>query len=135
MRRVLSGMTPNQVAVEQTAALMEDETLPFHKDLCVQVLDSAYSVAPFLGPVAMYGNLVNVTRLRGNRVLYRLPPVPDTDDRQKGHPTWYGERFDLQNPTTCGEPDKVAQTTYTTRRGRTYTVYLEGWHNLLMRGT
>lgn len=134
IRRVSSSMTPNQVAVEQTAALMEDEALPFHNDLCVQVLDSAYSVAPFLGPVAEYDNLVSVARLRGNRVLYCLPPPPGPHDRQRGHPTWYGPRFDLRDPTTWREPDEVAQTTYTTRRGRTYTVYLAGWHNLLMRG-
>jgi hypothetical protein len=134
MRRVLSEMTPNQVGVEQTMALMEDKTLPFHDDLCVQVEDSAYSVAPFLGPMAKYDNLVNVARLRGNRVLYRVPTASDANDGQKGHPTWYGERFDLQDPTTWGAPNEVAQTTYTTRRGRTYTVHLEGWHNLLMRG-
>jgi hypothetical protein len=134
MRRVPSEMTPNQVAVEQTAALMEDETLPFHGHLCVEVLDSAYSVAPFLGPVVRYDNLVIVARLRGNRVLYRLPLPPEPNDRRRGHPTWYGQRFDLRDPTTWGEPDETAQTTHTTRRGRTYTVYLEGWHNLLMRG-
>jgi len=134
VRRVVSGMTPNQVAVEQTAALMEDETLPFHNDLCVQVLDSAYSVTTFLGPVAEHDNLVNVARLRSNRVLYRLPSAPDPNTSQKGHPTWYGQRFDLRDSTTWGQLDEVAQTTFTTRRGRTYTVYLEGWHDLLMRG-
>lgn len=32
-------------------------------------------------------------------------------------------------------PDEEAQTTFTTRGGRTYTVELQGWHDLLRRGT
>lgn len=132
VRRVTSEMTPNQVGAEQTAALMKDETLPFHDDLCVEVADSAYSVTPFLGRVAKHDNLVIVARLRGNRVLYRVPTA--ADDHRLGHPTWYGERFDLRDPTTWSEPDEIAETAYTSRRGRTYTVQIEGWHNLLMRG-
>ena len=52
VRRVPSEMTTTLVEGEQTTALMKDETLPFHDHLCVQISDSAYSVAPFLGWVA-----------------------------------------------------------------------------------
>lgn len=134
VRRVPSKQTGNEVGAGQIGDLMDDETLPFHRDLCVQVEDSAYSVVTFLGPVARHENLVTVARLRGNRVLCRLPSQAEAGS-QPGHPTWYGERFDLQDSSTWGEPDEVAQTTYTTRRGRTYTVHLEGWHDLLMSGT
>ncbi len=41
----------------------------------------------------------------------------------------------LQAPTTWDEPDDVAQTTFTTRNGQVYTVHLEGWHDMLVRGT
>jgi hypothetical protein len=48
---------------------------------------------------------------------------------------WYGEPFALKDPTTWGKPEVTAQTTYAGQRGRTFTVHLEGWYNLLMCGT
>ena len=113
---------------------MNDETLPFHQELCVQVVDSDYSVAYYLGEMSRYDNLVTIARVRSNRVFYRQP-LPAATPRQQGHPTWYGQRFDLKDKTTWGKPDEVVQTTYTTRRGRTYTIILESWYNLLMSGT
>jgi hypothetical protein len=134
VRRVTSKQTGNEVGAEQIADLLEDEVLSFHGDLCVQVADGAYSVVTFLGPVAQHENLLTFARLRSNRVLYRIPQEAVIEG-QCGHPTWYGERFDLRDPNTWGEPDELSQTTHITRRRRTYTVHLEGWHNLLMRGT
>ena len=135
VRRVHSDEKATSMWAEQVEVLMKDETLPFHEDLCVHVGDSVYSAVTALGPVTEqeYENLVNVVRASGNRVFYRQPPsVEGKSDR--GHPTWYGERFDLQDPSTWDEPDETQETTFTTRKKRTYRVRLEGWHNLLMRG-
>ena len=115
-------------------ALLNDEALPFHRELCVQVADSDYSVVYYLGEMGKYDNLVTIARVRSNRVFYRQP-LPSAAPHKQGHPTWYGKRFDLKDKTTWGEPDEMVQTTYTTRRGRTHTVILEGWYNLLMSGT
>jgi hypothetical protein len=112
---------------------MEDETLPFHEKLCVHVGDSTYSAVLFLGSTENHQNLVNVVRSRSNRVFYRQP-LPVVGKRKPGRPPWYGERFALKDPTTWGEPDAVEATTLTTRKGHTYHVQLEGWHDLLMRG-
>jgi len=135
VRRVRSEEKATGVGAEQIGALIKDETLPFHEKLCVHVADSVYSAVTYLGPVAVkgLGNLVNVVRSRGNRVFYRQAS-PVEGKRGKGHPTWYGERFDLKDPSTWGEPDAVEETTFTNRKGRVYRVQLEGWHDLLMRG-
>jgi hypothetical protein len=134
MRRVTSQETSNQVAVEQVTATVTDDTLPFHDDLCVQVADSGYSGLAFLGQVAPLPNVVTIVRLPGNRILHH-PPAPEADaPKTAGHPTWYGERFDLSDPQSWGAPDAVAQTTFTTQQGRTLTVQLQGWHNLRRRG-
>jgi len=135
VRRVHSDEKATGVGAEQIDALMKDKTLPFHDQFCVHVADSVYSAVTYLGPVAVqrHNNLVNVVRVRGNRVFYRqIPPVEEK--RPKGHPTWYGERFDLQDPSTWGEPDVVEEDTFTTRKGCVYRVQLEGWRNLLMTG-
>ena len=78
-------------------------------------------------------DLVSVTRASENRVFYRqFPTYPE--DQALGHPRWYGASFDLKDSATWGPPDETAETTFTTKRGRTYRVRLQGWHNLLMRG-
>ena len=132
-RRITTQETEIQVGVAQVATLMADARLPFHHDLCVQVEDSRYSVAAFLSPMAQHANLVTITRLRGTRTLYR-PAPPGAAARQAGHPTWYGPPFDLQDATTWGAPAETVETSYTSRRGRTYTVQIQAWRDLLMRG-
>lgn len=135
VRRVHSDEKATGVGAEQIDALMKDETLPFHDELCIHVADSVYSAVTYLGPVAVqeHKNLVNVVRSRGNRVFYRQAP-PVEGKRGQGHPTWYGARFDPKDPSTWGEPDVVEETTFTNRKGRVYRVRLEGWQNLLMTG-
>ena len=135
VRRVSSDQKATSVGAECINALMKDETLPFHDDFCLHVADSVYSAVPYLGPVVVqeHKNLVHVTRARCNRVFYRQAPPVEGESGQ-GHPTWYGDRFDLKDASTWGEPDTAEEASFTTRRGRTYQVHLEGWHDLLMRG-
>ena len=132
MRRVQSSEKATVVGAEQMTMLAEDETQPFHDALCVHVIDSAYSGVEFLGRVASHKNWVNVSRAASNRVFYRQAIAQES--APPGHPAWYGTPFSLKDPTTWGTPNSTAQTTFTTKKGQTYQVRLEGWHNLLMRG-
>ncbi len=133
--RVGSEQTKNEAGVGQVKQLLSDPTLPFAAELNVLVGDSDYSSVWFLGPLADYENLVTVTRAANNRVFYHQPPPLPADHKPgQGHPTWYGEPFRLKEPATWGQPDETLITSYTTRRGKTYTLHLEGWHDLLMRG-
>jgi len=135
VRRIHSDEKATTVGVEQINALMGDETLPFHDELCVSVGDTVYSAVTHLGPVMKqnHENLVIVARSRNNRVFYRQPP-PVEGKSKPGHPTWYGERFDLKDSDTWGEPDEVTEVPFITRSGRHYRAKLEGWHDLLMSG-
>lgn len=99
LRRVSSKETKRSVGAEQVKALLNDEALPFHQELCVQVADSDYSVVYYLGEMGKYDNLVTIARVRSNRVFYRQPLSSATPHKQ-GHPTWYGKRFDLKDKTT-----------------------------------
>ena len=78
-RRIPSEETATIVGREQLDTLMEDETLPFHEELCVHVADSTYSAVRFLGSTEKHENLVNVVRSRGNRVFYRQPRTMGRD--------------------------------------------------------
>lgn len=132
LRRVGSQDKSTEVGADQLGRLLEDQSLPFHTDLCVHVADSAYNAVEFLGRVGKHRHLVSVTRAAENRVFYRQSPPPSAT--RQGHPCWYGERFNLKDDTTWGSPDETAETTFTTKRGRTYRVCLQGWHHLLKRG-
>ena len=134
VRRVTSDEKPGEVAAEQIRLVVTDENLPFHTALCVNTEDSAYSSVPHLGAVANIENLVTVVRSPGNRVVYRQPGPPAEGAQPVGHPTWYGKPFKLKDSETWGPPDETAQTRITTRKGQTYTVELQGWHDLVRRG-
>jgi hypothetical protein len=133
VNRVPSTETKREAGVEQISRLLDDETLPFHEELCVNVADSDYSAVTYLGRIAAYPNLITIARFAGNRTVYRKAPPPK-DPPGKGHPTWFGAPMSLKNPGTWDEPDEVAQTTFTTRKGKVYTMHLEGWHDMLLRG-
>lgn len=133
VRRVHSAEKATVVGAEQVITLLQDDQMPFHRQLSVHVADSAYSAVEHLGRVGHLPNLVTVTRAAENRVFCRQSPPPE-GGRSQGHPTWYGAPFNLKDPRTWGTPDATAETTFTTKKGRTYRVQLQGWHNLLMRG-
>jgi hypothetical protein len=134
LRRVTTQETKRSVGVQQVNLLLNDQTLPFYQQLCVQVVDSEYSAVSYLGEMTEHENLVTIARVRSNRVFYQTPP-PRPASPSRGHPFWYGVRFDLKDPDTWEEPDGVVQTTYTNHLGRIYRIQLECWHNLLMSGT
>ena len=75
-----------------------------------------------------------VARIRSNRVFFQSP-VLSVDAPSRGHPTWYGERFDLKDEKTWHQPNEVAHTTYKTRRGLTIEFTITACYNLLMRGS
>jgi hypothetical protein len=133
--RVTSQDTKRAIGLTQITRLLNDTTLPFHRELCVHVVDSDYSAVTYLGSVASQPNLVTIARLPGNRTVYQQPPrPPEGATRGRGHPTWYGVPMSLSSPNTWGPPDAVATTTFRTRKGQCYTVQLEGWHDRLRRG-
>ena len=114
-------------------ALLSNPDVPWFQKLCVLGVDSDYGNKKFLGDFQNQKDLVTVARVRSNRVFYQRP-IPSTAPARRGHPTWYGERFDLRDQETWHLPDEVAHTCYQTRRGRTIEVTITAWHDLLMRG-
>ena len=115
----------------QIQSVVSDVTLRFHGALCVQVADSGYSGVPFLAPLAALPNWVSVIRLASNRVVYYAQRATAAHRRA---PDLVRPGFALKAAQTWGPPDQEAHTTFTTRPGRPYTVQLQGWCNLRMRG-
>jgi len=140
VRRVTSQERKNEGGAGQVRDLLADKSLPFEGELKVMVGDSDYSKLPFLAEVYCRlehnetADLVSLVRTANNRTFYHSPPPIADQKRPVGHPTWYGEPFRLSDPTTWGEPDEEKWTTWTTHRGKSYPVQLQGWHNIKMRG-
>jgi hypothetical protein len=90
-------------------------------------------IASISSSQTLHNLLDSLGRLRNNRVFYQSPAISETPVG-KGHPTWYGARFDLKEPDTWHEPNQVSQLLYKTRRGRMINVTITAWSNMLMRG-
>jgi hypothetical protein len=132
-RRVSSNESGNDVGNDQINAVLNHPNLPRHNQFCVLVVDSSYSQRNFLQQQIQHDNLVSVVRIRSNRVFYQSPAIPELT-QHPGHPRWYGERFDLKDDTTWHSPDETMQTILTTYRGRQFTVTVNAWEQMLMRG-
>lgn len=133
-QRVSSIQSNHNVGSNQVKAALNHASFPWYKQLSVLVVDSDYSQKQFLHEQVQHKHLVTVARVRTNRVFYKSPPPPKVIP-QRGHPKWYGERFDLKNQTSWHPPNRITRTTLTTHRGRQLTVTVKSWHQMLMRGT
>jgi len=112
MSRVSTASNSIEKGIAQLKAFMSNPNLPWSKELCVAVVDSAYGNKQFLTPLQTYKNLVIVARSRSNRVFYQSPVISDAPVG-KGHPTWYGARFELKDPDTWHKPSQVSPFSYT----------------------
>ncbi len=133
VKRVKSSQTGKQVGSQQLKQILTNENLPWSNHLSVVVVDSDYSAKTFLAEPEQHSNLVVVTRVRSNRVFYQSPePIAKPS---KGHPKWYGAKFDLKDEATWHQPAEVVQTNFTTKRGRLLNVTIQSWSDMLMRGS
>ena len=133
VERVKSSATGKQVGSQQLKQILSDENLPWGNYLSVVVVDSDYSAKTFLSEQSQHSNLVVVTRVRSNRVFYQSPEPKMLPS--KGHPRWYGAKFDLKDEATWHEPTELVQTNFTTKRGRLLQVRIQSWSDMLMRGS
>ncbi|MCP4699061.1 MAG: transposase [Gammaproteobacteria bacterium] len=160
MQRVSTGEKGTDAGARQLKELLTDDTLPFKQELTVSTADSAYSAVTYLGQIGGMPesrNLVTITRLPNNRVVYHLPPKTSHRDKylerqganagkaplpggkkiigkKSGRPPWFGDRFALRDPDTWGIPDLTAVIPEVTKKGKNVTVVLEAWHDMLVRG-
>jgi DDE superfamily endonuclease len=131
--RVASEDDKEGVGAAQIDTLLQDRALPFHSELCVEVADSKYSKPAYLHAHRQHANLITIVRVASNRTFYR-PPEGANERAGAGHPTWYGARFALGDPSSWPPADTHALTQHVSRRGKRYRVEIQSWNNCLMRG-
>jgi hypothetical protein len=128
IRRVQSHETGPQVDLEQIQSLITKTV--FQWELCVVVADAAYSTRNWVVSVASIPNLIQIARLRSNRILHQQPAYV-VDIMARGRPVSYGKKFHLSNPP---EPDETDQFEKVRFSGKRWTIQVSRWHDLLMRG-
>ena len=142
-QRVATDQNAVRVAREQVSQWLQAQAQADPSLLVDQTLveaDSRYSTPEFIYPLVVEEGTNGLVRLRGNRVVF-CPPRGVEEQRsrgepaRRGHPRWYGQRFDLGDPTTWPKPDVEETWTVTDRRGRTRVYHLQAWREMRMRGT
>lgn len=128
VKRVGSNESGPQVGLAQLKEVATDTI--FKDRFCVNVSDAAYSIRPWIIEVGKWPNVVHISRMRGNRNVYRLPSPGST--KKRGRPLLYGEEISLRDP---GPPDFEEITTITTRKGRTLQVKIARWNDVIAQGS
>ncbi|MCP4933218.1 MAG: transposase, partial [bacterium] len=132
LERVPSDQNKEMFGIEQAVNWAKDETLPFHEQLVVTTADRAYSSRSCLYKTWQQPNLVLLTRLRNNQVVYHQPePVLE---KKSGHPRWYGQAFKLNQPQTWSEPSATYEFERHNSRGKVERISAKAWSNMLLRG-
>lgn len=131
--RVKSSEDKEVVGAGQVETLLEDETLPFYNQFCVETEDSSYCKPAFLEKNRKKPNLVTIVRARGTRTFYQQPSDLIIHEGA-GHPTWYGAPFSLSDESTWHAPDATATTTMISLSKKEYQVKIEAWNDMLMHG-
>ncbi len=133
-RRVPTNEDKELIGSGQIDALLKDSKLPFGKSFCVDVGDTSYSKPACLHANRHHRRLVTISRVRGTRVLYQQFVPDPSKKRAAGRPRSYGQRFALREPETWHQPDEQIIIKEKSRRGKTYYLVLQAWHNMLMPG-
>jgi hypothetical protein len=128
VRRVGTDQSAAAVAGEQ-AKLVDEEALPQEQPQVV-VGDGGYSAQAFLEAFVGLKRTSALVRLRGNSVLYGVPPPREPGKR--GPNRVHGEKMSLREP---GVPDVQQTVERTDAKGRQYRVVLSGWKDQHLRAT
>ncbi|MFN3763758.1 MAG: transposase, partial [Anaerolineae bacterium] len=134
-RRVATDQNAAQVAQEQVSQWLQAQagsSTSVSADQTLIVADSRYSTPPFIYPLVVEEGTNVLVRLRSNRVVYG---PPKGESSRRGHPRWYGQRFDLSDPASWPKPDVEEEWTVTDRQGHTRVVHLQAWREMRMRGS
>jgi len=131
-KRVPSDAKGNELGIQQILDHMTQ--LGLENQLTVSVGDSLYGSENCRAKASSRDNLVHIFRVRNNRNLYHKADA-DKQPKGRGRKKEYGSVMSVSKPETHRQPDAYDTTTWQSRSGKTYTVNIESWENMLFRGS
>lgn len=99
----------------------------FQDQLCLLVVDSAYSNPKCAMHVNDLNHLVVAARIRNNRIFH-CKPIEPSGERNRGRPKIYGEKWPLSTP---GDADEQTVIDYVTASGKQCKIKIERWYDRL----
>ena len=130
-RRVASDEKGTSIGMEQIKdCINENEELK--QSLCISLGDCAYSTPECLAQANKNFNQVHISRVKNNRNLNH-----QYSDKQnkKGRPKKYGALFKLNDNSSWSKPKEKIEFASQTKKGKVIKIKIEGWDNLIMRGS
>jgi len=131
-QRVRSHQKGNEVGMEQITKIIE--TLGLTEHLSLSIGDSLYGTLLCRVAVVEQENRVHLFRLNSSRNVFAPPALADKKG-STGRRKEFGKKMKLNDPSTHPPCDDQTTTTWTTRRGKQYTVHIRCWKNFLLRGS
>lgn len=133
VQRVATTDDRELVGAEQIRVIMQDQEMPMHSQPTVVVGDTSYSKPAYLHACQKHENLVTLARSRSNRTYFRQC-ISEDQENSAHRPKRFGSAFKLPDDKTWHEPDQQITCKETSRRGKVYTIHIQAWKNMLMRG-
>lgn len=133
-KRVTSFDTDLEIGIEQIITFLGNCDQDLKDKLSVLVADTSYSNKDFLFPLSDYQNLVIISRVRSSRVFFRWINQNNMPQKKSGHPTWYGQKFDLKDSETWWDEDETFSGSITNKKGQNITINIKCWNDLVMKG-
>ena len=130
IQRVHSDEKGNEAGIKQVIQYIKDNALS--TQLNIVAADSLYSSNNCRALASTEGSIVGIVRLNSTRNIYFFP---EASASKRGRKKEYGERMKLNDPSTHKPCNEQTQTLWMHRKGHEYTVHIECWKDMLIRGS
>jgi len=132
-KRVQSTQKGNEVGMQQIIDSIQE--LGLTDALCISIGDTLYGTENCRRTAAKEANLVHIFRLNSKRNVFFTPAEPKNAASKKGRKKEFGDKMNLKDSTTHVACHEEVKTPWVTRKGETYTVTLQCWKDMLLRGS
>tara|TARA_X000001036_G_C20627238_1_gene785662 strand:+ start:111 stop:1538 length:1428 start_codon:yes stop_codon:yes gene_type:complete len=134
INRIPTERSDLSIGMEQLDTILNDQDLPFSKELTVVVQDSKYGAPEVRKNESKYEDLVSITRARSNRV-FNYPPLPESEryKHKTGAKLVYGDEMKLNDQSTWKEPDDTLDQIFISKKNKVFEVHIKAWDDIMMR--
>ncbi|MCP4653451.1 MAG: hypothetical protein GY858_08765 [Candidatus Omnitrophica bacterium] len=140
MLQIPAAENKNRFTAKQVNRLLDNEELPFGKELTLNALDSNYLSPEYMALTFRQKNLVNVIRLASNRNVWKRMTREEQAERRKSNKSnkgthcIYGEKYKLNQVDNWILPcDEETTVGIKLASGKKYLVSIRGWNDMMIR--
>ncbi len=140
IRRLEVDSQGHEFAARQVNDLLDNKDLPFGQSLTLNALDRYYGSPEYIAPTHEQPNLINVIRLRNNRVIWKSLSDQEREQRrannadQRGANAIYGKKYKLSEVEQWDlAPNEESTFGVALSNGRRVLVQVQSWDEMMIR--